>query len=514
MAHTAPIFLSIYSSLYKLSERTINVGYPLLTVQRPNVLLIVLDTARFDIVSGSNLMPALETLQMDGCQFTSCFANAPWTLPSHSSLFTGQRPSDHGITNGNKVFDVKSDLASLLGDAGYDTAAFSNNPWISPDFGFDSFDDFVACWKRFQRGSDLAGISQLEGKKAQLKAFGRNLLDWEAPFTLANALYMRFLRDRYDSGAKLTNRFVTEWLDERGENPFFAFINYMEPHLEYDPPEEYAKRHLPDGVSIDEARKVNQDPWAYLVGEEEMGEREFEILRSLYRAELAYLDKRLKELYDYLDRTDQLDETVVIVVGDHGENIGDHGLIDHQYCLYDTLLHVPLIIRYPKVFDDHIQFDGLVELRDVFPTILEFAGIKPPTDETTADTSIIEYISNDTGRENVISEYPSPQPAIETLRERYNRVETDFEQFDRSLRSIRTTKWKYIESSDKNDELYNLSTDSGEKQNIVGSEPELERELRTKLEDELGEMSNSTAEGGDRKIPEANKQHLEDLGYL
>jgi len=185
------------------------------TVSRPNVLMIVMDTARADVVGDPGVMPALDGLAEEGCRFARCFANAPWTLPSHSSIFTGERPTAHGVVGKGDRFGSGDDLASVLGRGGYTTAAFSNNPWISPDFGFDSFEEFVACWKRFRRGSDLAGVSQIEGTAAQVKAVAGELLDRDAPFTLANALYMRFLRGRYDSGARLTTRRLTDWIDDR-----------------------------------------------------------------------------------------------------------------------------------------------------------------------------------------------------------------------------------------------------------------------------------------------------------
>lgn len=482
-------------------------------MQQPNILAIVLDTARADVIKNIHSLSTVRSIATEGCTFTNCFANAPWTLPSHSSFFTGLRPSHHGVVSRDNVFRTKRDLVSLLDDQGYATVAFSNNPWISPDFGFDTFDDFVACWNPFQRGSDLAGISQLEGTGEQLKAIGRNLLDLDAPFTLANAFYMRFLRDRHDSGARLTNRLIRQWFDgQNSDKPFFAFVNYMEPHLEYDPPTEYAEQYLPDGIDLKTAKTLNQDPWAYLVGEEPMDEDDFAILRALYRAELAYLDKRLGELYDYLEQSDLLDETAIFIFGDHGENIGDHCLMDHQYSLYDTLLHVPLIARFPKSFNKGTKFGGLIELRDIYPTILELAGAQKPNEESIATKPLQKRLDEDNGRKYVISEYPSPQPSITILQDRYDST-NDLSKYDRQLQSIRTESWKYIRASDDNNELYNLSIDPEEENNISGDGIEMEAYLSEKLYEEIGGFD-TNFQREKRKLPKANKQHLEDLGYL
>ena len=486
------------------------------TVSRPNVLVIVMDTARADIVGETGVMPALHDLSEGGCRFDGCFANAPWTLPSHSSIFTGKRPSTHGVVGKGDRFETGSDLASVLGGHGYTTAAFSNNPWISPDFGFDSFDEFVACWKRFRRGSDLAGVSQLEGRVAQVKAIGGELLDRDAPFTLANALYMRFLRGRYDSGARLTTRRITDWLDGRDDDrPFFAFANFMEPHLEYDPPDSYAEEYLPPDVGLEEARAVNQDPWAYLVGEEPMDERDFEILRALYRAELSYLDDRLAELFEHLERKDLLDDTAVFLVGDHGENIGDHGLMDHQYSLRESLLHVPLVARYPPSFDPGTTFEGLIELRDLFPTVLELARCTVPGAGSVSSTSLQSVVDSGAGREYTVAEYPVPQPSIDTLRDRYDRVTVDLSRYDRRLRSVRTTEWRYVQASDGQDELYEVD-ETGRERGPVESAPDVAQELRAVLDDTLGVFSEATnrTDTSGREMSEANRSHLKDLGYL
>jgi len=475
-----------------------------------------MDTARADVVREPDIMPALDGLSGDGTRFDRCFANVPWTLPSHSSIFTGKRPTDHGVVGKGDSFEADDDLASLLGRHGYTTAAFSNNPWISPDFGFDSFDEFVACWKRFRRGSDLAGVSQLEGRAAQVKAITGELLDRDAPFTLANALHMRFLRGRYDSGARLTTHRMRNWLDGLDEDrPFFAFANFMEPHLRYDPPDSYAEAYLPASVDLAGAGDVNQDPWAYLVGEEPMDERDFEILRALYRAELSYLDDRLAELFEHLEENDLLNDTAVFVLGDHGENIGDHGLMDHQYSLRDTLLHVPLVARHPPSFDPGTVFDGLVELRDLFPTVLELADCPGPDAEAVSSTSLQSALDAETGRQYALAEYPTPQPSIDTLRDRYEQVRTDLSQYDRRLRSVRTTDWRYVEASDGRNELYEID-ETGDERDLVESAPDVEAELERVLDETLGPFDEvpGEASGGEHDLSDANRSHLEDLGYL
>lgn len=481
-------------------------------VSRPNIIVVVMDTARFDVVSDSGVMPTVNEIARTGCRFTNTFANAPWTLPSHSSIFSGKRCKDHNVVGKGDRFNEEDDLTSLLRRNGYATAAFSNNPWISPDFGFDSFDRDFACWKPFRKGSDLAGISQIEGTVEQLREVFSNL-DRNAPFTLANALYMRFFQDWGDSGASRTTKWIKGWIDEvQDEGPFFAFANYMEPHLPYTPPKSYAKRFLPDEVEYSEAKRVNQDPWAYLVGEAKMTEKDFEILRSLYKAELFYLDEKLGDLLTYLTRRSLLDETAIIILGDHGENLGDHGLMDHQYSLRDSLLRVPLIIHNPSWMKCDTDFEGLVELRDLFPTILEMANIDHPNVDSVSSRSLEKTVEGG-GRDFAISEYPVPQPAVETLRARYDQISIDLSKYDRSIRSIRTQTHRYLQYGDGAEELYKIIED-GDTEELIVPQTDAADDFRNNLEKELGRILDYGDQAESDSISPANREHLEDLGYL
>jgi len=102
------------------------------------------------------------------------------------------------------------------------------------------------------------------------------------------------------------------------------FVNYLEPHLEYRPPEEFAEQFLPEGISYDEAMDIPQDAWRYIAGKAELSDRDFDVLRSLYRAEITYLDHRIDELKQLLETHGEWEDTVFVVTGDHSENIGDH----------------------------------------------------------------------------------------------------------------------------------------------------------------------------------------------
>ena len=485
---------------------------------QPNILLMVMDTARAKTVLGSEeVMPNFHRIAEEGTLFTNAFSTAPWTLPSHASMFTGQYTSDHNTHAGNKLFvpDVPT-IAELLHEAGYQTVAFSNNVWISPEFGFDrGFDQFTTNLQLLDGGADLPSIAkEKNGILDQSKAIARTLLQRDGHRTLINAIYAKFLRKRYDSGALLTNWRIRRWLSKSRDpnRPFFMFVNYLEPHLEYDPPKKFREKFLPDGINTSKLESVNQDAWAYICGQVEMDERDFEALSALYKAELRYLDYRICRVYEYLKSAELLEETMIIIVGDHGENIGDHGLMDHQYCLYDTLLHVPLLVRYPSEFPGDEQRDKFVELCDMYPTLLEAAEVDQ-AENSTVSSKPLQQTLTESGHEYMIAEYITPQPSMNALKERTGALPEKVHKYDQGLRSIRKGRWKVIVGSDNSTRLYDLIEDSSEQSDVSEENETIVTELISTLEARLGSFD--TGKSVDNHEIESTIQgRLEDLGYL
>ena len=485
----------------------------------PNVLLVVLDTARAQTVFPglqNGVMPVMGRIAEEGTTFRNTTSVAPWTLPSHASLFTGQYTSDHGTDAGQHQFEpFVTPLAARLSEQGYTTTGISSNIWVSPEFGFDAgFDQFSMKWDLFWDGADLSRVRTADGARNQLRELRNQLSAANAPKTMMNALYGKFLSSRYDDGAWLTTRRAARWITNReSDDPFFFFINYLEPHLTYDPPAGYAEKFLPADITPEELEDVNQDQWRYIAGDVEMSEQDFRVLEALYKGELNYLDLQLGYLYRSLSKAGVLDDTAIIIVADHGENIGDHGLMDHQYCLYETLVNVPLIVRYPDRFDPGSEVDGLVELRDVYPTVLELAGIDPASsDATVSENSLVPNAQADFARDRVIAEYLTPQPSLDALKEHVTELPAHVQRYDRALRSIRVDDWKLIEGSDGSIELYELDRDPGETTDVSDDNPEVVDRLTDRLERERGTLQR---EGGrSSSISDRNRQRLEDLGYL
>lgn len=487
---------------------------------RSNVLFVVWDTARAWTVhqmlqTGS--LPWLQRLASEGVRFERAISQSPWTLPSHASMFTGQYPGDHGTDADSPTFEPSTPpLAERLSNAGYLTAGISGNPWVSPEFGFDrGFDDFSMGWDLFWNGTDLTGARGADSLPEAIRTLMAEMSLGSAPKTMLNAVYNRYLHGRRDDGARMTTRRSVRWLQRYAstDRPFFLFLNYIEPHLKYEPPPGVRDRFLPEFVSERRLAEINQDPWRYVTGVESMDDEDFDLLESLYRAEIAYVDRHLGRLYRCLEDNDLLENTLVILVSDHGENIGDHGLMDHQYGVYNTLTHVPLVIRPPTgtcagepgVEGESVQ--DVVELRNLSATIVE-ATLGPDPAKRDPGSSVM---GSDATRGHAVSEYLVPQPAVSTLEEQYD--VDDLSHLDRIYRALWDGEWKLVEVSTGDHELYDVREDPHEGTDLADDRPDVAMEMVERLTAIRGKLAAQPTD--DREdVSVSTEQRLEDLGYL
>jgi len=479
-----------------------------------NVVVVVMDTARQQSTpTEAGVFTGLADHAERVTTAKRAHATAPWTLPSHASLFTGTYPSKHGAHAGHKRLDDRhATLAELLADAGYETVAVSNNTWVSEEFGLGrGFETFHKTWQYVQSETDLGQVARTREGFGKVRGALGALFDGNPATNLVNAVYGQFLRKRADDGAARTNDWIEDWLATRDDSrPFFLFVNYLEPHLEYRPPERHAREQLPEGVSYEEAMAVPQDAWAYVTGETDISQDEFERLRALYRAEIDYLGDRVADLVATLAQAGEFEETLFVLTSDHGENVGEHGLMDHQYALYETLTHVPLCLT-GGPFDGG-QVDEFVQPVDIPPTILDAVGLDAP--EAREQFQGVSFHPDAGGsREQVIAEYLAPQPSMDALERRVGTLPEAVYRYDRSLRAIRTERYSYIRGSDGSAELYDRQADPTESENVADRHPETVADLDARLDAWLDSFEAADA-AGEVEIDEDVTQRLEELGYL
>jgi arylsulfatase A-like enzyme len=467
---------------------------------RPNVLMIVMDTTRADHLScyghPAATTPNIDRLAQEGVLFEQATSTAPWTLPSHGTLFTGLYPSQHGARWSRHQLDGQlTTLAEVLQQEGYQTAGFSNNGWISRalnfDQGFDEFFDFQASW----RGGWVAGrmaLVQLLDRVPGMKAKKR-------------------LRD---AGATRTNHAIAQWFarDHDAARPFFIFINYLEPHFEYRPPERFRQRFI-SPEQEQQRRKLDIEAMRQLAPPVRFEPPMRELLTNLYDGELAYLDSRIGELMDGLRARGLLDNTLVIVTSDHGESIGDHDIFEHQFCIYETLVHVPLVMRYPATLPAGQRVDARASLIDIVPTVLTAAGV--PVSAMGIDLpgqDLVGLATSPQERKNpIVVEYEAPLPMLERFHQR--RQDVDEHYFTRHFKGLYQGPYKFIESSDGGRELYDLRADPKEATNLAESVPEVAGRMEQDLEQYVESLPMPQRDQV-RSMSEDVRQELRSLGYV
>ncbi|MBI5030576.1 MAG: sulfatase [Chloroflexi bacterium] len=460
--------------------------------KEPNILLIVIDATRARNLScygyARATSPNLDRLAAQGVLYEQAITSAGWSLPAHASLFTGLYASRHGADDQHKY--LQSDhltLAEMLSARGYCTLAFCDNPYVGPATGLDrGFQWFNRSFNSSTRPASK--------KIAKLTRRYRN--------ALAKA------RGEHDSGAANINRHVLESLQRlKGQSsPFFMFMHYEDTHAPYRLPEKFA-RFLPKNIELDKALKVNQDPWKHLIDPKQMSEEDFQILRALYDSEIYYVDYRIGQVLNTLQAMDMYDNTLIIVTADHGENIGDHGMMAHKYCLYDTLMHVPLIIRYPSGVTNPGRVQHQVQTLDIVPTILSMLR----DTDSPVFLSLQGYdLLSSYRREFTIAEQSRPD-----LSKFYTRFPgVDVSRFDRALTMIRDDRYKFIWASDGRHELYDRKSDPSEEHNVIDVLPHVAANLEKQLQEWQSGFKRVEVSTPAPEFDQEVVERLQALGYL
>jgi arylsulfatase A-like enzyme len=455
---------------------------------KPNVLMILVDTLRWDSLNSydpaKQTSPALRALAEESVVYDNAIATSPWTTPSHASIFTGQYPSRNGVDGRNIILDPASaTLAEVLGHNGYETAGFINNVYIRRQTGLGrGFQQYEEFWGR-NEGSSLMLLVEL--------------------------MWNRY-RPRRDSGAEETRKSVRQWFryDWSGSRPFFLFIHFMEPHAIYGIPDDYYREFLPANVTADQARSVNQDPELYICNQIQMSEKDFEILQALYQNDIRYLDDQIRLLMKDLKDRNLLENTLLIFTSDHGEHFGEHRLMSHELSVYDDLIRVPLILRFPKKAHAGARIPNVVQTLDLFPSILELSTLKQ-TGLNLQGFSLLPDRMERSRYPAVFAEYDNAR-AADKIERRFPEIPSDPLYRRKVLKTVRTDQHKYIWGSDGTRELYDIKNDPHESRNIYHEDPQ----TASAMEIILGKWVSSFQPSKFYKQEEISKEALEELRSL
>jgi arylsulfatase A-like enzyme len=440
----------------------------------PNVLLIVMDTMRMDRLSAygirQNTTPFLDSLAGKSVLFEKAFANAPWTLPSHVTFFTGKMPFEHGATN--DPYDGRfPTIAQAMAARGYATVGVAaNSSMPTRSFG-------VA--RGFQHYENVfTGL----GDSAVRTALGR---DFEK---MVLERYVKGYRsDSHMDAPEVKQRFLS-WLDHRPNRPFFAFLNYMETHLPNQAPAEFSHKFRKLPLNEDFEGFVRQDPFRA---------RDLEAWKEEYDALAAFLDSELKSLFDGIQQRGLDKNLLVIIIADHGESIGEHQLVGHRISLYPEEIRVPMMIRLPGTTPEGMRIADPVSLYRIPATILALSG----GDAKSFDgASLSECWQGGSCREEFILD--------EVSKAKSPTADKHWPTRQGWVKSLIAGQWHFIVQQDGHMELYDWHSDPEEIKNLANAPEgaEIVKSLTAKLEAWVPETkqrakSGLESEGIARKLP-------------
>lgn len=417
-------------------------GLPPAAAGAPNVLIVIWDTARALSLSlygyERETTPELERLAARGAAFERAFSTASWSLPSHASLFTGRYP--HELTVGRRIpLDrTHPTQAEALAARGYVTGGFTANLFYgSADYGIARGFSWYDARPPF-KASVVAHTWWLSRTAASrtLAAFGNR---------------QHLLRRR----AADVNGALLKWLARHGERPFYAVINYFDPHEPYLPPEPFNLAY------------AETQPRYWFTEDQHLLPRDaFAELTDAYDGSIRYADHELGRLLRELEESGRLDNTVVIVTADHGEDFGEHGtdIFGHARSVYATSLLVPLVLVYPPRVPQGVRVRDAVSIRDIPATVMDVLGLEE--ESPFPGTSLARYANGTvTAEERAEARFASAEkhPWADP-------AEDEWPAAIGNLFSLATADFHYILDGREKEHLFDLSADILE-QNDLAAHP-------------------------------------------
>ncbi len=448
----------------------------------PNIVIFLIDTLRADRLGAygyeRDTSPEFDALVSSSVLFTEANAAAPWTLPSVVSLMVSSFLSEHGVARDRDVVDPTTPtLATRAQELGFTTASYYENPYAGPLSGLD-------------RGFDLC--LQVEKNRP---------------------------------GAEE----LSDWLDIAPDDPFFVYLHNALPHDPYFPEREHLERF--GSVSDEEAARIWQIQKDYraLTRGNRPGQRNgredtsplqtkhmdelasrVDAINALYDGEVRQIDQIIGEVVDVLKARGAWNDTIFVVVSDHGEEMGEHGGWEHDHSVYEELVRIPLLIHFPNDEFAGTRVDSPVSLIDVMPTLLDYLGATEFVEQCSG-SSVLDAIR--------AGQQASGTPRVTAYRFNLKKFYAPFDAVrgDENI-VVRDGTWKGIWNVGRDTfELYDLAADRDETHDVASDHPERVAELRAVAEARRARDA-KLREG--RTVPQREpltadeRAKLEGLGYI
>ncbi len=429
-------------------------------LENPNVLLITIDTLRSDHVGAyghdRDTTPNLDRLATEGVRFANASSVSSWTLPGHASLLTGLYPAEHGVVSDHNALPPSAvTLAEIFQERGYETYAAVSHVYLTSRWGFaqgfDALDDRVA------EGSPHRPVASRIVDSA---------LGW--------------LSARNDT-----------------ERPFFAWLHIFDPHWDYSPPSPWDTRFDGEYTGSMTGDYSSMRPYIKALATREkppeLSGRDVEHLLALYDGEIAYADHHVGRLLDRLGATGELDDTLIVFTSDHGEEFMEHGSLEgHQWTLYDEVVQVPFMMRFPDGRHAGAVVDRPVSTVTAAGTILDALGI---AHELPTSMALLEpRLASREAEDDVVLDL--------TVRRHQRTV------------GIRTEDFKLLRGPDNRVELYEKPDFGNEQYNVARKRSKVVAQLSTRLTAKLDTMKRLADAGVTREpLDHTTVDRLRTLGY-
>jgi arylsulfatase A-like enzyme len=477
---------------------------------KPNILIIIADSLRADFLScygGRVPTQNIDQVASSGIKFENAYSQGPQSAVSHASMFTGRYPSNIGVTRSPEPMkDTTSPtIAGWLRDHGYRTFGIAGPGKMSSEYGYDrGFDDYYESYNSFP---DYLSTDFLKAVITEPRKRKPLLKQWVRTAT---------------RGVDEKTGFKFDYLQQelrRSEKPFFGVMNTTVTHYPYNPPRPYKTQENPETMrskymfidyllreDVERAHPVDhpdvrphrlresatfEGRAKYASDPSWLNEAELDVLRDWYAGTIRYFDEKIGE---FMNQVEDIEDTLVIITGDHGEHFGEHGVIQHGWSWFDECHRVPLI--FSDVDTDRLDSGQYASLIDLFPSICDLVDI--PIPEQIDGESL--FRSN---KQFSISEIDRVGNKGRDLLD-----DEHWDRFSVGRKYIRNDDWLYVLNSDGTEEWYRRPSEQLVSNNESGDE-ELKQILLERIPDFV-----SSRDENPEDIPDDLKSNLEDLGYL
>ncbi|HPR62678.1 MAG TPA: sulfatase [Thermoanaerobaculia bacterium] len=425
------------------------------------VIVITIDTLRADHLScygyPRDTSPSLDAFaRSEAVRFKEAYACSSWTLPSMMSFFTSLTPPQHGVEDrGTRLNPIVPTLATAFKVQGWNTSAFITHIYVSHIYGFEKgFDEFL----------ELS-------------------IDWN-------------YREGQQLRADQLNEAVFPWLESHGKQKYFLYLHYFDPHFPYDPPSPYDEKFSDPGYDGEADGSIGY-LLSYLDRTRLMSNEDLQQVVGLYDGEIAYADHHIGRLFSRLKELDLWQDSLIVVMADHGEEFQDHGSVHHIRTLYQEVVHVPLLIKLPGRPSSSLRkvVPERISLLDLGPTILRLSNLSAPPSFSGRP---FDSLMREPGKDRTIyartRRHASDKAAI--IRQRFKLIHP-------------------FGTNHDPEELYDLREDPGEQRSLLQDKTEVADQLRKEIEDYMNPDGSFRAGERDQVVlSEEQKKHLSSLGYL